>query len=799
MLYSFIITTLRSFKKNKFNVLANIFGLSIGITCCLVIYALLKHELTFDSFHKNSDNIYRVYREYRGDFETSYSAILPNPTPWALTQQKNYIKEVIPMRGPNTASVEFNLDGQHKIFIQEGIVFTTSAFLNNLEFPILQGSDPSALDVPYKCFITEEVAQKYFGDRNPIGEFITYDEDKDFEVVGILANTPTNTNVPFEMLVSFETILKINPEFMKYWGSTSNATAYVVLEPGDDITKVEDEINHIVKPNFGEDGKEKSTFGIQPLAEVHTDTKYGDGVNYAAPTEVLVGFVLLAFITLFASILNFINLATAQAVQRSKEIGIRKTLGSSKANLIWQFLGETYMIVIVSILIAFTIGQVFIQEFNAFLSMISFEIGYDFTTVIFAILLSVVVTGLAGIYPALILGGYNPIDALNNQVSLHRGSGNGFLRKGLVIAQFVVANLLIIITIIVSSQMTFVKTADLGFDRENIIQVDLPDRLNDKAHLIKAEFEKLSFVVGATQCIGAPQANSNWSTNYKINNIEQNDEMHTLVKFADEDYLDVFKIPLLRGRYFNNSYTSDTTMKLVVSEEFLQRTGIHIDSAIGANVEFMGDWKGNIIGVVKDYHVWGLQEAIQPSMMLYRPENMGQIDLKVASNQFDKYLPEIEKVFRSFGPNEYFQSSILSHSIEENYIVENLIYNTFRIFAVLAILIGIFGMYGLVSFMATKNNKSISIRKVFGASISSIMIIFSREFIILTVVAFCIAAPVGFWVCQEFLNGFKYRIDITFGFFVISIVISLIITIFTVGYKTFQTAIKNPVDTLRYE
>ncbi len=800
MIRNYLVTAFRNFRKNKFYVMVNVLGLSIGITCCLVVYTILKHELTFDNFHNNSENIYRLVEHYVGDDGIQYGGIMPNAMGFNLDEKKSAIKEVITMHGPVGASMEFTHNKKKKAFIEEdNILFANPAFLNNLNFSILQGAPSSSLGEPFKVYLTEKIAKKYFGNDNPIGQFITFDEKHDLEVVGIMKDTPTNTNVYFEILISYPTILEWNGSYVRSWNSYWAGTVYVVVDPSDDLTVLQGEVHSIAYPNFSERKKQRNTYHFQPLSEVHTDTRFDDGVRYVAPTEVLIGFILLAVITLVASILNFINLATAQAVQRSKEVGIRKTLGSSRAGLMTQFIGETFIIVLISCLLAFTIGQVFIDKMNGFLAIVNFQMGYDFTIVVFAILLCVVVSLLAGFYPSVVLANYNPITALQNRISIRRGSGKMSLRKTLVITQFVIANLLIITTIIVASQMTYIKKKDLGFDRENIVLIEFPERSRDKIELVKNALLDLSFIHGGTHCMSSPISNMNWNTAYHISGKTTTDRMSTNVKFIDSDYLELYEIPLIAGRNLDDKLFADSTHKLVVNREFLKRGSLPLDSAIGVSIKFLGERKGKIVGVVEDFHVSGLQEALRPVIMLYEPDNMGQINIRLSSNNFGTFIPEIENVFRKFAGDEIFMATFLSDIIKDNYILENLVYGVFQIFSVMAILIGIFGLYGLVSFMANRNRKNISIRKVFGAHIFHILGIFGKEYLILLFVSFFLAIPAAYFLSQEWLNGFEYRIPITPIYFVMAILISLLITIGAVGYRSFQAATSNPIDSLRYE
>jgi putative ABC transport system permease protein len=802
MLRNYFVTALRTFRNNRFYAFVNILGLSIGLTCCLVVYSIMKHELTFDNWHQNSERIYRVVKHYKADWGMDYDGVVPNAMPaMMMSEAAPYFESVIAMHGPESGTFEFNFNQKHVAFQEDdNILYANRTFLEQMDFPIMAGAGPEALEQPFSVFLTEKIAKKFFGSENPIGQTMTFDEFHNVTVVGILQDTPTNTNAPFDILMSYSTIQKTTNGYLDSWYNTWSAGVYVKLNAGDDVGDKEAMINELVTPHIDESDHDRLSFHLQPLDDIHTNTLYGDGNNYVAPTEILVGFVLLASITLIASILNFVNLATAQAVKRSKEIGIRKTLGSSRQQLVFQFLLETLAIVTVSMLLAFTFGQFFIDMMNSFLSRVAFEIGYDITSVVFALVLAVFVSVLAGIYPATVLSGYNPIGALHNQITISKGTGKVSLRKGLVIGQFVIANLLIITTFIVAAQMKYIKTKDLGFDGDQVMTLILPNKSKDQLNVMEARLAELSFVQKTTVQFSPPQAtDNNWNSSYEVVGQEKHDRLNTNLKFADSRYLDFYEIPLVAGRLYTDMDRADSTQQLIVSREFLKRVQLEPEEAIGQTCAFMGSWKGTIVGVTEDFHNWSLNTKLGPVMILNNKGQMNQIAMKVQGANYQQYLPEIEKVFRELVPEGYLEVSILQDRIQESYIVENLVYGAFQIFAGMAILIALMGLYGLVSFIANQKRKSISVRKVFGASHLVILRMFGTEYFVLMLISFVLAAPLSYLLSQEWLNGFHYQIEITATYFIVSFLAVMVITIATVLTKSYQAATANPINALRHE
>ncbi len=802
MFENFIITALRNFRKNRIYTMINVLGLGLGMTCCLVMYTILRHEFGFDDFHKNKENIYRIVEHYSGDNGMHYSGRLPNPLGYSLSENKRKIKDVIPMHGPLTATVKIRQSHKVDVYKDRGILFTSSSFLRNLDFPIAAGSGPELLDEYAKVFITQQMAEKYFGTLNPLGQFITYGEDLELEVVGILENTPTTTNVPFEILVSYPTLRRLYPDYISTWGATWVGSAYVVANPTDDIQELEEEINALVHSHLTEEEQLKNAYFLQPLADVHTDARYMDSVNYVPPTEAIYGTLFLVICILLASILNFINLATSQAVRRSREIGIRKTLGSSKRQIILQFYGETFLLVTAGALLALTFAQFIINLMNDAISPMPFHLSYDLVVIPWTGLLVVLVSLLAGLYPAFILSNYNPIQALRNQISLSKGSGKLTLRRVLVTIQFGVANLLIVATIIVSSQMRMIQNSDLGFDPSDILQVHFPDNALDKRDVIMAEFDKQNFVAGTSWNFGPPQAvNTNWNTTYHLVGMPEEDHLHTRLKFIDDRYLDTYNISLLAGTNIENSRPSDSTTQVIVTREFVKRLGYtNPAEALGLKVAYQGSNRGTIQGIVEDFHADKLTSEIKPVLMTYQPYQMNFLTIKLQEGAMtEQAVADIERLYRTFAPEALFEMSVLTEQIQDSYLLENMIHHSFRVFAMLSLFIGLLGLYGLVTYMIERNKKTMSIRKVFGASWQSIIQLISREYVVLILISFALVAPLSYLICSQWLGGFAYQIDISIWHYVAGLGLIMAIAISTVSLKSYRAATANPVDALRQE
>lgn len=798
MFRNYLKTAYRSIKNNRAFAFINILGLSLGITCCLTQYAIIKHEYSFDDYHKQSSNIYRVVEHYAGDNEMQHSAFLPNPLGHTLEESLSGV-DVIPIVGPLNGNIKIREGNKVRVFSESKILFSNATFLASFDFPIIQGDGPEALQQKNKVFLTKRIAEKYFGTSNAIGRTLSYSDDMTLEVAGVLADIPYHTNVYFDMIVSYPTIRNLYPGWLSNWGATWETTAYLVKKPETSGSDIEKQMKRITKAHMGQDKWDKSSFHLQPLSDVHTNSTYADAPGYVPPKEALWGSVFTVILILIVSILNFVNLSTSQVIKRSKEVGIRKTLGGNRANISIQFLLETFFIVFFACLLGLTLGQVLMNLLNEVVSPFPFRVEYDMTVVIFAIGLILVITFLAGLYPSLILTRFSPVASIRNQMNLTGAQSWFSLRKTLTVMQFTVANLLIAITIIAASQMNYIKSKDLGFDDNNVLLMHFTDNTSEPIDVIKTELANLNFVESITRCQGPPQTGVSWNASYNLLGQPSDESLKTNMRFVDANYINTYKIALLAGRNYEDIQYPDSTQKLVVNEEFIARLGLRPEDAINRTIAYNGNLKGTIIGVIKNFHLDKLSRAIRPTMLSYRPGEMNDLNLKLSSDKLPEYLPALKAVFDKYDQEGFFEPVFLKDRILDSYMYENTIHTTFYVFAFLAIAIDIMGLYGLVSFMIEKNKKPISIRKIFGASTQWILIWMSKMYIILIFISFLIALPISYWMAQQWLNNFHYNIEISVSHYVINLLIILSTSAVTVGYKSFKAANANPVDSLRYE
>ncbi len=804
MLRNFFVTAVRNFRKNLSHTLLNIAGLGLGLACCLVVFTIINFEYSFDNWHEKRDRTYRLTKIYHGDNRTSYGGIINYPTGKAIRENVPDLEKVVEFHGPQNEKLSFtDARGNFQVFRESGVLMTNRDFFDVLDFKLLSG-DIEAINEPNKIYLSEKLAAKYFEDKDPIGKILKLNGETNLEVAGVVENSPDDTNLPYSCLVSIETLRQSEPTIWNNWGMTWAYSVYVLTKPDADIptlnTKIDDVIDGLANPG-DEEEHAKTEVALQPLLSIHNDERYGDGYNYVTPSLMIWAFVFLGALILGTACLNFINLSTAQAIRRSKEVGIRKTLGSSKKQLVSQFLTETFVIVLFAMAIAISLGQFLLERFNQMLTSIGYDLVYTDKVMAFALVLAVAVTILAGFYPSLILSGYKPVEALKNKVTIKRGSGNFNLRRSLVVIQFAFTTIMLIGTLIIAAQVSFMKNKDLGFDHTNVVNIDTPDESEVGPNALLEELKSKSYVTEASLAFTSPLAGSNWNNSYRIQGEEYIDGNNANMKFVDEDYLGFYKIPLVSGVNITEQFINDSAYNVLVTQHLLTTLGWKEPSeAIGRTLTSGGGRNQyKIIGVVEDFNVSSAHNEIRPSMLMYRPEMMNQIALRLSSENISEYIGDIETTFREFYPNELFEFEVLTNSINERYLIEDLLHNVIRFVSLLAILLSIMGLYGLISFMANRNAKTIGIRKVFGATTSNILRIFTTEYIKLMLASFIFAAPVAYFLMDIWIREFAFRIPLSYSYFLLGFLITLVIALLTVGYRSFLAAKANPIQSLRYE
>ena len=784
----------------------NVAGLTVGIAACLLIFVVLQYELSFDTFQPGYKQIYRITTQTNRD-----GAVAPHPgvsapavelfrlhfpTAVVAGMELSYGSQVtVPAGSGNPAD--------DKKFIENlGVMFLEPQFFQIVNSHWLAGR-PGALKDPNMVVIDKSSAIKYFGDwKNAIGKPLGLDNVLNLKVAGIIADAPANSDFPLKVVISYST-WKLHPKDYGYfdnWNSlSSNTQVFIKFPENFSAAAINTQLAGISKKQFDSRGKaQKRYFEAQPLSSLHFDTQYdalGDHVTSKATIKTLSFIAIL--IIIMASI-NFINLATAQSVGRSKEVGIRKVLGSSRQQLVAQVFGETTIIVLVAVVLAMLVAEAALPYLKNIASVPD-DIGiFNTGTLLFLAIVTAAVVLLSGIYPALVVSGFKPVMALKNKITAASVGGIP-LRRALVVTQFAIAQLLIIGTVIAIKQMNFVNSADLGFDKTAVLVIPgYTDSISlRRIAAFKQQVLQTPGVQAATFASDVPSSDNNSSTNFNFNHTKKDPGFDLFMKIGDADYFKTFGLRFAAGKGYD---ASDTARQVVVNETLVKKLGINRpEEAIGKEISIGNGVWVPITGVVEDFKTNSMRETVKPLAIYPQKAFESEVAVKIKTSNLASTVASVQKLWERSYPEYAYNGFFLDDSIAKFYKQENQMALVYKIFAGIAIFISCLGLYGLVSFMAVQRTKEVGIRKVLGASVGSVVMLFSKEFMILIGISFLIAMPAGWYLMNGWLQTFVYRISINAWIFIASVGVSLVIACVTVGYKAINAAMVNPVKSLRSE
>ncbi len=797
--HNYLKTAAQNLRSHKAYLAINTIGLAVGIAACLLIFLLIQYETSFDDFHKNKERIYRVVAATKTQTGMNYSKASAFPVAEALRidyPQLEGIARIYIRDDKQVALPNDDANAPQKKF-KETVFFAEPQFFDIFNFPFLAGNPKTALSEPNTAVLTQETAEKYFGDwHTAIGKLIRYDNGSFCKVTGVLKNIPVNTNFPLQVVLSFETSRQedISADWVTQDGSLNT---FLVLPENITAPQFDKDLQAFVKKHTL---AEYANHGyiLQPLAEMHYDSRFGTYSGSTFSRQLITAISLIGFFLLIIACINFINLATAQAVNRSKEVGIRKVLGSSKKQLIIQFLSETFLITLISVVLAIVFAFIVLPLLNNLLHT-SVEIQPGFPLVAFLFSTIIIVTFLSGLYPAIVLSGFNPIAVLKSKLTTKMVGGLS-MRRVLVVFQFTIAQALILGTLIVVSQMNFFQNASMGFDKDAIVTVPLA---NDSARLYKADalklqLQQLAGIKNVSLSAFTPIDKAGWDGNFTFDNSIKKSDFNVEFKWADADYFKTYNIRFIAGMPYA---PADTVNGFVVNELMSKKLGFkHPEDIIGKKITI---WDGSVVapvvGVVKDFNGNSLEKQIKPIVLGSFRQVYRLINIKIQPQQVRQTLAAVEKLWNNTYPDFTYEYQFLDDKIASLYKQESRLSELYQIFAGIAIFISCLGLYGFVSFMAMQRTKEVGIRKVLGASVINIAYLISREFTVLIGVAFLIATPLAYYFMHQWLQRFAYRINIGVGIFSLTILIAEIIAWLTVGYQAIKAAVANPAKSLRTE
>ncbi len=805
MIKNYFKIALRNIARHKAYAAINITGLAVGIAACLILFTVVKYELSYDTFQNNYSRTYRIVTQDNFAEGIEYTPGIPFPALDVLrTTFPQYTTGAFFASYGSQVTVlgddSKNTTGEKKFIEETGFFFCDPQFFSIFKYTWLSGS-PEILSQPNVAVLTQKMAGKYFGDwKNAIGKFLKLDNTVTVKVAGIIQEPPANTDFPLGIVTSYETA-KANADTYGYtndWGNTtSNFQLYMLLPEKVSLGRINTQLAQFSKQQYKNEMTSKKLSFLQPLKQLHFDNRYGNFGDHTISKATLWTLSLIGVFIIIMACINFINLSTAQAVGRSKEVGIRKVLGSSRPQLFGQVMGETALIVVVAMILATGIALLCLPYLKHIASIEERLSLFNSQTLLFLLALLFIVTLFAGLYPAMILSGFKPALALKNKISSATVGGIS-LRRGLVVTQFAISQVLIIGTIVAISQMNFVRNADLGFNKEAlfVINANADSTLHSRQEAFKQKLLQLPGVQAVSFSSDVPSSDNNWSGNFAFDH-KPDEKFNIFRKAADEDYFKTYGLKIIAGRIFSKS---DTMREIVLNETVVKKLGVNNpNDIIGKDIKTGRSRWNKIVGVVQDFKTNSLREDVKPLMLLQRKDRYGVTGIKFKSSNIPKTQAAVEAAWNQYFPEYAYTSAYMDENIKEFYEQEEQLSLLYKIFAGIAIFISCLGLYGLVSFMAVQRTKEIGVRKVLGASISDIIYLFSKEFTILIILAFLVAAPIAYYMMSSWLENFVFKIPITPLVFILAILASVIIAWITVGYRSIKAAMMNPIKSLRTE
>ncbi len=807
MLKQNLINVFRHLGREKLNTSLHIIGLTLGLSVCLVIALFIRYELSFDAYHENADRTFRVNTIWKDNGNVSKHFSTPFPLANAIRNEVSGIEHISIAHPVYTKIVELT---PQKRFLQEHILAVEPEFLDIIKTKSIQGDVYKTLRQPYQAVLTESVAKKFFGSENPIGKLFSLDVNSKYEftVGAVIRDMPPNTHLPASILVSYSYKENFLKSHLNGWSYVSGTETLVVLPKNADLKILTAQLNAIGKKN-----NTQSEFELQPLKDIHFDTSYAGGGGWvqAVSPSWLWFFAAIGLAVLALACINFINLSTAQAITRAKEVGVRKSVGAGRANLIMQFLAEAWVLTFIAAIFSITLAQLFLPAINTLLDKeITFNL-VDSPALLLNLLVSVVLLGFfAGLYPAWVIAKFNPTTTLKVGAMTGSNHGSSWLRKGLVVAQFSISIALFMIVVLIARQVDFLRSQNLGFSRDNIINVEIKPRAN-KESVFRNELSKINQVKDVSFATATPSSQGHWGTIMNRTKREDPTKEDVTLIFADDRFCKMYDMKLLAGRFLE---ASDTTyisnslpeekqiMKAVVNEALIKTLKFESNElAIGEHI-WIGWNSGNveIVGVVGNFNTGPLQEAIKPALITPSLREYEQAGIKIEANSdVPQTIAGIEAAWKKAYPEGIFTYKFLDEQIDAYYKAEERLFTLFKIFSGLAMFISCLGLWGLATFSAQARTKEIGIRKVLGASVNKIVMLLSKDFLLLVLISLLIATPLAWYGINQWLQSYAYRTEITWWIFAFSGLMAIMIAIVTVSFQAIKAAISNPVESLRSE
>ncbi|HVT86285.1 MAG TPA: ABC transporter permease [Chitinophagaceae bacterium] len=808
MIYNYFKIAFRNLAKYKFISFINLFGLTVGLTCCLLITTYILNELSYDRYNKNADNIYRITRTFYsndGVQSLQLSTIAP-PFGYYLPGDFPDIKKMTRLLPNGITTFRYN----ENIFNEKNSYFADENLFDVFTVQVVQGDAKTALKEPFSVMLTEEIAKKYFGDQNPINKVLRANNQFDAKVTGVYKAFPSNAHLHPDILISFNTLKDSavygEENLRTNWGNNSFLT-YILLPDKYPVKSLLAQFPAFLDRRMtgeysGKMPSEMTRLGLQKLTDIHLHSHTDFEAEPNGDITRVYIFAAIAFFILLIACINYMNLSTARSTLRAKEIGIRKVIGARRKELVFQFLGESVLLCWSALILAGLFTYLALPWLNKISGQeLSIHILLQWKIIIPLLLTPFIVGIISGIYPALFMSSFQPVKTLKGLFRI--GGRNISFRKVLVVTQFSISIILIIATAIVFQQLHYVQTKSLGFDKEKILTLAYTNEVSKKYDAFRTDLLQNAAFKNITRSSRIPTGRLLDDMNAYTINGDSLQQVSTDIKYVtvDPDFTSTFNIPMKAGRFYSRNYGTDTS-GFVINESAAGILGWKNPSdAIGKALKY-GDTKGNIIGVLKDFHFESMHQSILPMIFLLLPPSQNyfnNVSVKIAGNDIPAALSYMETTWKRFFPGTPFDYTFLDQNFDKLYASEQRQGTLFTIFACIAIFIACLGLFGLSAFSISQRIKEIGVRKVLGANVSGIVTLLSKDFLKLVIIATIMAFPVAYYAMNNWLKDFAYRIHIQWWVFIIAGILAALIAFITVSFQAIKAAVANPVKSLRTE
>lgn len=795
MLLSYLHLSIRTLLRYRSYALLNLLGLTMGLVCGILIFLLIRFQVRFDRYHSRIDRIYQVTTVLTAD-GAQYDPGTHQPVGNALRNDYAFLEQVATVEGKKNVLITAPAG---KFNEEQTVCFSEPSYFRIFDYGWRSGTPETALSQPNTVVMTRRMAEKFFGTADPRGQRLRLNNDLDLQVTGVLENIPDYTDRRHEVFISYATLANhrgyVSGGYDNWQGFSSRSNCFVLLREGTSPATLE-----AAMPAFSRKYHKTATIGhpLVPFREMHFSERYGRGIHQGQ----LWALGLVGLFLVLTAVINFVNLATAQALRRAKEVGVRKVVGGTRLQLFWQFITETAVLTGCSAVTAVLLTELilpFLQRWSSHLRLPFPLFGTEnpLADGLFWVFLggiATVVTFLAGSYPGLVLAGFRPVQALKGRIS-GREVGGMPVRRSLVFAQFILTQLLIISTLVVIRQMHYFRTASVGFDTSAIRVLNIPDPVNAPIERLRNQLARIPGVEQVSFCGYPPASTFNSNSGHRFNNRPEEESWSANMKPVDAAYLTTFGLKLVAGKPFP---AADSIRGFLVNETYVRRLGLRPADVIGKNLEAWGK-QAPIYGVVKDWSNLSSKSEAQPVVLFSEAKSYYSCCLKLSPQHLSGSIAAVDRLWNETFPDYLLLPYFVDEQLAVFLITEEIILACTEVFAIIAIIIGCLGLYGLVGFMATQKTKEIGVRKVLGASVGQILLLFGREFALLIGAAFAIAAPLAGWLMSEWLKGYAHRVPVGPGLYLLAIGTTVVITALTVGYQSVRAARANPVRSLKSE